>query len=184
MDIDTICFNGIDVDEGTPAVPAMSAEAFAEQISQVVLMLPSRRQAGPINLDQCARQPCGAVTLIDPVELGNPTVAMAAPCRHLQRFDRALHKPQRPVAALEQVLWLRHDGLHLEPTSDAIRRPDTPHLDPTVSHIASTLRTLRERQPGKWLGCDARAALAKGRHELFDAIRLLRTLGNPVVDAR
>ena len=35
MDIDTIYFNGIDVDEGTPAVPAMSAEAFAEQISQV-----------------------------------------------------------------------------------------------------------------------------------------------------
>ena len=35
MDIDTIYFNGIDVDEGTPAVPAMSAEAFADQISQV-----------------------------------------------------------------------------------------------------------------------------------------------------
>jgi hypothetical protein len=32
---DTIYFNSIDVDEGAPSIPALSAEPFAEQISQV-----------------------------------------------------------------------------------------------------------------------------------------------------
>ena len=91
MDIDTIYFNGIDVDEGTPAVPAMSAEAFAEQISQVAKL----GHTGPANLSELkfrADQPqdLGIKAGVDPKKLDSNGCYAATPSARGRILQRAL----------------------------------------------------------------------------------------------
>lgn len=70
MDINTIYVNGIDLDEGTPAIPAMSTEAFAAMIGQAA----KRGHTKPANLSELktrAEQPqhLGVKAGIDPKKL-------------------------------------------------------------------------------------------------------------------